>query len=162
MSTGLLVTFAGESELRDALARLRAAQAGEIETYTPKPIETGASIVPKIVLAAGLLGTAASFALQSYADTVAYPLDIGGRPDFSWPAFVPIAFENGILVAMLAGFFGFMIVNRLPRLYEPIDETRGIRRATRDAWCLAVRTPDTERVRDLLRDLSPMLVEELP
>jgi hypothetical protein len=162
MSAGLLISFGSEHELVEALGKLRIADIGEIETYTPKPLDSGPSIVPKIVLAAGLLGTVASFALQTYADTAAYPLNIGGRPNLSWPAFVPIAFENGILLAMLAGFFGFMIVNRLPRLYDPIDETAAIRRATRDAWCLAVHAQDTERVRHLLREFAPQTIEELP
>ncbi len=162
MSASLLVTFASERELLDALGTLRAKRLGDIEIYTPKPIETGYSIVPTLVLIAGILGTVASFALQTYADTAAYPLDIGGRPDLSWPAFIPIAFENGVLVAVLVGFFAFFAVNHMPRLYDAIDETIGIRRATRDSWCLAIRTEVPESVRRLLGDFAPEMIEELP
>lgn len=162
MRSGLLATFAGEDQLIAALQRLRAANAGDVETYTPKPVETGPSIVPALVLAAGVLGTIASFGLQTYADTLAYPLDVGGRPNLSWPAFVPIAFENGVLVAVVAAFLGFLFVTRLPRLYEPIDDCDAVRRATRDAWCIAIRTDNPDLARSILRDLAPAQIEELP
>ena len=162
MSAGVLATFATERDLVAALSPLRAAGLGTIETYTPKPIENGTSVLPMLILLAGVLGATASFLLQSYGDTVAYPLDIGGRPNFSWPAFIPIAFENGILAAVLVGFFGFLAVNRMPRLYEPVDECPSIRRATRDMWCVAIETDRPERARAMLRDLSPIHLEELP
>ena len=162
MSAGLLAVFGTEEQLVAALAPLRLAGVGTIETYTPKPIETGTSVLPSLILAAGVLGAIASFLLQSYADTLAYPLDIGGRPDLSWPAFIPIAFENGVLVAVVAGFFGYFAVNRMPRLYEPIDECISIRRATTDMWCIAIQTDRPERARAILRELSPTQIEELP
>ena len=108
--------------MQSALHRLRSAELGPLETYTPQPLAEGTSPLPLAIFLAGVLAMAASFALQVYANVWAYPLDIGGRPRFSWPAFVPIALENGILAAVAAGFFGYLIVNRLPRLYEPIDE----------------------------------------
>jgi hypothetical protein len=162
MSAGVLAAFATEEQLVAALAPLRSAGLGTIETYTPKPIETGPSVLPTLILLAGVLGAITSFLLQSYGDTLAYPLDIGGRPNLSWPAFIPIAFENGVLAAMLVGFFGYFAVNRMPRLYEPIDECPSIRRATRDLWCVAIHTDQPERARAMLRELSAMQLEELP
>jgi hypothetical protein len=159
---GLLLAFASEPELRAALARLRGASLGEIETYTPKPLDAGTSIMPSLVLAGGVLGAVASFCLQSYATTIAYPLNIGGRPDLSWPSFIPIAFENGVLVAVLAGFVGYLAVNRMPRLYDPVDECTALRRAMRDHWCLAISTAQPERVRALLHDAPPLAIETLP
>jgi hypothetical protein len=162
MSAGLFVAFATEHELVSALPALRAARLGAIETYTPAPIETGSSILPLLVLIAGVAGAIAGFCLQSYANMAAYPIDIGGRPDFSWPAFVPIAFENGVLAAVLTGFVGYFVVNRLPRLYESADECDAMRRAMRDLWCVAIRTDDPRRARELLRTHAPTHVEELP
>jgi hypothetical protein len=162
MNGGLLAVFESEHELMVALGSLRAAAVGNIETYTPKPIEAGPSIVPLVMLVAGLLGAVGSFWLQSYANTFAYPIDIGGRPNLSWPAFVPIAFENGILAAVLAGFVGYLVVNRLPHLYDTVDECTSMRHAMRDAWCVAIRTDEPDRTRSVLRDLRPTRIEELP
>jgi hypothetical protein len=107
-------------------------------------------------------GAVASFCLQSYAATTAYPIDIGGRPDLSWPAFIPIAFENGVLAAVLAGFLGYLIVNRLPRLYEPIDEYAAIRSAMRDAWCVAIHTDEPDRARVVLQPFAAARIELRP
>lgn len=162
MSAGLIATFATEQELVAALGDLRSAGLGTMETYTPRPLESEGSVLPVLILTAAIVGTIASFLLQSYADTSAYPLDIGGRPDLSWPAFVPIAFENGVLAAVVAGIFGFLAVNRMPQLYEPIDECMAMRRATYDRWCVSIHTDQPERAREVLRRHSPTQVEKLP
>lgn len=157
----LVASFPTQTQLRDALPRLRAL--GVVETYTPQALDDDqSSILPLIVLLAGLAGTVGGFLMQVYANVIAYPLDIGGRPKFSWPAFVPIAFEIGVLSAVVVGFIAFLVVNRLPRLYDPVDEAMLMRGATRDGWCLAVRTEAPDRARAVLHDLAAEAVEELP
>lgn len=160
--TSVLAAFRDQQALQSALHRLRAAQLGPLETYTPQPLAEGASPLPLAIFGAGLLTMAASFALQVYANVSAYPLDIGGRPRFSWPAFVPIALENGILAAVAAGFLGYLIVNRLPRLYEPIDEAVAIHRASRDFWCVAIHTERTEDTQSILLACGADSIEVLP
>jgi hypothetical protein len=167
MSSGLLVMFEDEPSLCRALERLRPLQIGELRTYTPKPLELEPpqSPLPMIVLIAGILGAGAGFAMQLYANTVSYPLDIGGRPENSWPAFLPITFELGVLAAVLAGVFGYFIINRLPRLYDRIDELESIREAMRDGWLVAIRTDNPAqlaRARSIVAELEPLAIEELP
>jgi hypothetical protein len=157
----LVASFASEAGLVDALPRLRAL--GVVETYTPQALEDDQpSILPLVVLVAGLVGAAGGFGMQVYASMIGYPIDIGGRPAFSWPAFVPIAFEIGVLSAVLAGFIGFLVANRLPRLYDPVDEANLMRGAMRDRWCVAIRTDSPDRANALLHDLAADAVEELP
>jgi hypothetical protein len=157
----VVASFASEAGLVDALPRLRAL--GAVETYTPTALEDDQpSILPLVVLVAGLVGAAGGFGMEVYANVIAYPVDIGGRPGFSWPAFVPIAFEIGVLSAVLAGFIGFLVANGLPLLYDPVDEASLMRGATRDRWCVAIRTEAPDRAHALLRDLAADAVEELP
>jgi hypothetical protein len=160
--TGVLAAFVNRQGLQSALSRLRAAELGTLETYTPQALEEGPSLLPPAIFFAGVLTMAASFALQVYANVSAYPLDIGGRPEFSWPSYIPIALENGILAAIAVGFFGYLFINRLPRLYEPIDEAVAIRRASRDLWCVAVQTDRPEDAQRILRSCDANSIEVLP
>jgi hypothetical protein len=166
MSAGLLVRFEDESALCGAVERLSELQLHELRTYTPKPLELEPprSPLPLIVLIAGLLGVGLGFAMQLYANTLSYPMNIGGRPENSWPAFIPITFELGVLAAVLAGVFGYFVINRMPRLYDRIDELEGMREAMRDGWLVALRTNDPERLqqaRNIVEQLKPISVEEL-
>jgi len=165
----ILAAFRTEPELMRAAAALDGARIGTVETYTPSepasetpPAAPRWSPIPLIILVAGVLGTGASFLLQTYATVASYPLDIGGHPNFSWPAYVPNAFENGVLIAMIAGLIAFLAINRLPRLYETIDESDAFRNASRDGYFLAIRTPDPDRARAALAPFGPELVQELP
>jgi hypothetical protein len=159
----IVATFPDEKRLMDAVALLRARRVGEVETYTPTELEDPPihSVMPLVILVCGVIGVAGSFFLQAYATTINYPLNIGGRPNLSWPAYIPTTFEMGVLAAVLGGFFGFFIINRLPRLYEPIDETQAMRRASRDRYVLAIRKPDRVRAHEVLAGLHPMAVEEV-
>lgn len=156
MTQGLLAAFATEADWGRARARLLEAGIVRIETYTPAPAADLAadSPLPAWVAAAGILGALAGFGMQCYANGISYPLDIGGRPNFSWPSFVPIAFEIGALCAVLAGFFGFFLINHLPRLYDPIDACSGMRNAMRSDWVLAVRGADAPQLAEARRILA--------
>jgi hypothetical protein len=162
---GVLAGFATEHALRHALECLMAEQVKGVETYTPVALNenpTG-SPLPLVMFVAGVLGFVGFFALMAYADIWAYPLDIGGRPNFAWPSFVPIAFELGVLCAMAAGFFGYFLICRMPRLYDPIDECDNFRRASRDGWFVAVRSTDAQliaRAWAALDGLRPASIEE--
>lgn len=162
---GVLAGFESEQALLRALNRLAAERLEDLDTYTPMPLDEAAagSPLPLVMFAAGMLGFIGAFLLMAYADVYAYPQNIGGRPNFAWPAFIPIAFEIGVLCAMGAGFFGYFVACQLPRLYEPIDECDGFRRASRDGWCVAIRSSDPQviaRLRSLLDELHPASVEE--
>ena len=161
----LLVEFESQATLHEARARLDAAGITGIETYTPMPPdeEPSRSPLPLCMFVAGMLGFAGFFALMAYANMHAYPTNYGGRPNFSWPAFVPIAFELGVLCAMAAGFIGYFLVCRLPHLYDPVDECQAFGRASRDGWFLSIGDPDAAQLRAaqrLLASLSPTSIEE--
>ncbi len=162
---GVLAEFESAQALRDALERLAAADVREIETYTPAPLDedSSGSPLPLLMFVAGMLGFIGFMALMTYADVYAYPLNIGGRPQFAWPAFVPIAFEIAVLCAMAAGFFGYFVVCRMPRLYDPIDECDQLKEASRDGWFVAVRSDDAARLaraRAVFSTLTSISIED--
>lgn len=159
--TTVLGAFQSEQAFKAALPRLHEAGFVAVETYTPVAPGDEGSVLPLVILIAGVAGAAAGFLMQAYADGVAYPLNIGGRPDFSWPAFVPIAFEIGVLSAVVAGVVGFLVANRMPQLYDPIDEATLLRRATTDRWCIAIRTEQPAEARRALWRFAAQDVEVL-
>lgn len=166
-----LVGFASREALREALRQLGAAKFTAVETYTPMPLDEedagspapSGSPLPLVMFIAGMLGFIGFFLLMTYADVRAYPLDIGGRPRFAWPTFIPIAFELGVLCAMAAGFFGYFLVCRMPRLYDPVDECESFRSASRDGWLVRIGGDDVEALahaRWILERLNPTSFEE--
>ena len=167
MKRDLVAAFGSETALQDALQRLRAERVDSVRTYTPKALDGAPenSPLPLIIFIAGMVGATAGFAMEVYANAVSYPLDIGGRPEFSWPAFVPIAFEIGVMFAVVAGVVGYFIINRMPRLYERIDECDAMRQATSERWVVAIRSDDDDKLasaRAILDRLHPVAIEEVP
>ncbi|MEZ4333614.1 MAG: DUF3341 domain-containing protein [Myxococcota bacterium] len=180
--TWLIEFESGEAALA-AARRLREQGHARLELYSPYELE-GADealalerprVLPRAVLIAGLSGAATAYAIQWYVDAVSYPIDVGGRPLHSAPAFVPITFEGGVLIAAFAAFFGLLRLARLPRLWQPVFEVAGFERASIDRFWLAL-TParagagagtdrdveeETEvaRIRADLAALAPLRIE---
>jgi hypothetical protein len=164
--SGVVAAFASPEDLVAAIARLHDDGVRQIETYTPQAVqEDQRSWIPLVVAVAGIGGAVAGLLMQAYAAAIGYRLDIGGRPLLSWPAFVPIAFEIGVLCAIVAGFFGFLIACRLPTLWAPIDEVAGFAEASRAGFFIAVRSDDPllcERIRRILADAGTPDITDLP
>jgi hypothetical protein len=157
----ILAAFANRQAMLSAVHRLRSAGL-TAETYSPMPPDaTDTSPIPLLMLIFGLIGAFGSFAMQAYATTIGYKLDVGGRPNLFWPSYVPFAFETGVLFAITAGLVGYLAVNRLPHLYDPVDESAAFRAAMRDGWFVTVRG-DTSRAAALLEELHPTSLEDLP
>ena len=159
----IVARFPGPDELGDAMRRLHDAGV-PAETRTPVAMpgdmEAG-SRLPLLVGAAGLVAAAGAFGMQWYANAVGYPLDVGGRPAFFWTSYLVFALESGFLAGTLTAFAGFFVANRLPRLYEPSDESEALRDASRDGWFVLTGGPDAA-ARRVLREAGPMLIEQVP
>jgi hypothetical protein len=113
----VLAEFAAEAPLLAAARALRAEGQGDLDLHSPVPLH-GAdealglrkSVVPRIALTAGLIGATTGYLMQWYLVGVDFPINVGGRPPHSPPAFIPVTFELGVLFAALSIFFGLFLL----------------------------------------------------
>lgn len=176
MRRGLLAEFDDPEALAAAVRALRAEGWTRLAAFTPYPVESvqeelealapRRSRIPLAALLAGLGGGGLGLWVQAWTSAVDLPLDVGARPLFSWPAFVPVAFELTVLGAALATFVGFVVAAGLPRLWHPLFEVEGFERATIDRFFLGVDAADPrfspERLAGRLRDLGALRVAAVP
>ncbi|HWQ14341.1 MAG TPA: DUF3341 domain-containing protein [Roseiflexaceae bacterium] len=169
---GLVAQFDDADVLLAAAAKARAAGYTKVEAYTPIPIHGldealgyGPTRLPWLILAGGLAGAAGIFALATWVNVWEYPINVGGRPLFSWPAFIPITFEGMVLLASFAATFGMIGLNGLPQPYHPIFNTPNFERATNDLFFLAVEATDPQfdlaRTRQFLEGLGAQQVSSV-
>jgi hypothetical protein len=169
---GLLAEFSEPNELIVAARATRAAGYTCVDAYTPYPIEEVSealhlkrSGLPLLVLVGGIIGGVAGFGLQYWAATIAYPMNIGGRPFNSWPAFIPITFETTVLVAAFFTVLGMLALNGLPMPYHPVFNVPRFALASRDRFFLCIEATDPqfdrEGTRRFLERLVPRTVSEV-
>lgn len=167
---GLLAEFDEPQALKAAAAGLRAAGYARYDAFTPYPIHglhaaTGRkqSRLPWLVLGGGIAGCAAALLLQWWTNAVDYPYWISGKPLFSLPANIPIAFEMIILFGALAAFGGAIVFCNLPQWHDPLFQTETFRRVTNDGFLLAVDAADPRfdqaATAELLRSLGARSTE---
>src|SRR5262245_53073343 len=97
---GLVAAFATPEELLEATRRAHSAGYRRLEAYTPFPVHGLAEAldfrrthIPLVVLLGGIVGGVGGYVLQYWINVIDYPLNVGGRPLHSWPAFIPVTFE---------------------------------------------------------------------
>ena len=142
---GLLAEFTTPEALLEAARRAYEDGYRRLDAYTPFPVEGLAESIgftrnriPTLVLVGGLLGAATAYLMMWYSATIHYPINVGGRPLHSAPAFIPITFECGILLSALTAFFGVLAWMGYPRLYHPVFEAPGFRRASIDRFGISI------------------------
>jgi hypothetical protein len=167
----LLAEFRDPETLLSAARRVRDSGLRDLDAFTPFAVEglPEALALPRpwlrqIMLTVGLTVAIAVFIMCWYSAVFDFPLNSGGRPLNSWPVFLVLTFEAGVLAGGLTGFVGFLISCGLPRLNHPVFDARNIERASQDRFFLAVGDPsaDVERLSALLDGLGPLSVQEVP
>ena len=146
---GVLGRFAGPHELYQACERVRDAGYKRWDAHCPFPVHglAGAmglrgSVLPWIPFVTGLSGAAAGLLLQWWVSVKAYPVVISGKPFFSWPAFVPVTFELGVLFAALGAVIGMLALNQLPMLHHPLFRSRMFERVGDDGFYISIESWD--------------------
>jgi hypothetical protein len=170
---GVVAVFDTPQALRGAAAHLRRAGVRTFEAYTPYPVEGLDEIVhpgrrsylPILIFIGAVVGAAYGYWIQYWGEALDYPLNVGGRPYNSWPAFVVSTFEFMLLIAVTTGFFGMLAASRLPRLYHPIFEAASFVRASRDRFVICVEAVDpgfdSDSVRRMFEQLGAEQIEEV-
>ena len=169
---GLLAEFSEPDELLEAVKRAREEGFTRFETFAPYPVEgleevslRKPSAIPGVMLTAAAIGAAGGFCLQWYAARD-FPLDVGGRPLFSWPAFIPVTFELGVLTAVIVGIITFLWRAGLPRYDYPVFAVPQFSRASTDRFFFWLRDDDPRyspaSAHALLVSLKPESITEVP
>jgi Protein of unknown function (DUF3341) len=146
---GLMAEFEHSHSLVEAARRSHHEGYRRMDAYSPIPIEElhdalhiHDNRLPKIVLAGGIFGGLAGYGLQFWASTMAYPLNVGGRPLHSWPAFIPVTFETTILAAALSAVLGMLALNGLPQPFHPVFNVPRFALASRNRFFLCIEAAD--------------------
>jgi hypothetical protein len=170
---GIIAMFDRPDAVKNAAAHLRQAGFRSFEAYTPYPVEGLGEIIhpgpkrrlPLLIFAGAVIGAAFGYFIQYWDEALSYPINVGGRPHNSWPAFIVSAFEFMLLIAITAGFFGLLAASRLPKLYHPIFEARNFDRASRDRFliCIEATDPrfDAASIRTAFAQLGAERIEEV-
>jgi hypothetical protein len=171
---GLVAEFDGPDSLIEAAARVREAGYRRTDAFSPFPVHGLAEAiglrstrVPMIVLIGGITGGITGYLLQYLTSVYLYPMNVAGRPVFSWIPSVPIVFELTVLFAAFGAVLGMLALNGLPQPYHPLFNVPSFREhASRDRFFIAIESLDPkfklEETRQFLESLGPKEVIEVP
>lgn len=169
---GLIAEFDDPDALCAATEQAYEAGYRTMDAFSPFPIHGLAesmgvdkTSVSMFTLIGGLTGAVAGFGMQWFAMVIHMPFDIGGKPYFSWPSFIPITFEMTILFGAFSALGSMLLMNELPRLHHPIFNAKRFERASSDGFFLCIESNDGQYDREttatFLRGLSPVEVSEV-
>ena len=169
---GVIAEFENPTDLVAAARRVYSLGYRRINGYSPYPIEELSEAIgftktslPLIVFIGGLIGGLSGFFMQYWIEVIDYPINVGGKPTNSWPAFIPITFEMTVLFAAFSAVLGMLILNKLPQPYHPVFNLPNFALATRDRFFLAIEANDAKfnhaEVVDLLKSLNAVAVNDV-
>lgn len=113
--------FSSHIDFEEAFRRLEKHEPGlEVYSFLPEDelierLNLKQKYIPVLAVTGAILGVLAALAIQSWPNLFTYPMNIGGKPLFSWPAFLIVMFELGILASALCVVAGLILGNGLPR-----------------------------------------------
>jgi Protein of unknown function (DUF3341) len=169
---GIMAEFSTPEELIDAVRAANEAGYHKMDAYSPVPLEELHDLlhihdnrVSLFTLIGGLCGGCGGFGLLCWTSSLAYPLNVGGRPLISVPMFIPITFECTVLIAGLTAAIGMILLNGLPMPYHPVFNVDRFANASRNKFFLCIEAEDAHfdrrKVADFLQSLEPDEVAEV-
>jgi mono/diheme cytochrome c family protein len=169
---GVLAEYDTPGELVEAARKVRDAGYTEFDCYSPFPVHgideamgIKRTILPVLIFCGGCAGTIGGLLLQWWTNAYNWPWNISGKPTWSIPANIPIAFETTILLAVFTSFFGMWILNKLPQVWHPFFRSERFNHVTDDAFLLGIeardRRFDAEGTPRLLQDAGAIGLENV-
>jgi len=169
---GLLAEFDNPTALVYAVRRAREDGYRRLDAFTPYPIEELTEAlefrrtrIPLVIFIGGVVGCVGGYLLQYFCAAWDYPINVGGRPLNSWPAFIPVMFELTVLIAALAAVFGLLGLCGLPRPHHPLFNVDRFALASRDRFFLCIEARDAHfdraATKGFLAGLHPREVTEV-
>jgi len=170
---GTMAEFASAQDLVVAARRTHEAGYRKIDAYSPFPVEELADAigfhknnVALVTLIGAIIGGLSGYLMQYWIAVISYPVNVGGRPYHSWPAFIIVTFEMTILFGAIFAVFGMLALNGLPMPYHPVFNVPRFVLASKDRFFLIVFASDPKYdvvdTRQFLQGLEPRSISEVP
>lgn len=151
-----------------AAGKVREAGFKKFDAITPFPVHgmeeaigIKRSFIPYVTFAFALIGLGAGTLLQVWTSSVSWPLNVGGKPFVSGPAFAPIMFEIMILFAALSSVVALFAICRLPKINPPVIDPD----LTCHKFAIFISSEDSgynaERCEQLLKSLGAVEVKRV-
>jgi hypothetical protein len=144
-----MAEFDNPTALVNAARRARDEGYRRLDAYSPFPIEELSDALhlhknklPLIVLIGGIAGLLTGYVMQYYVAVIQYPINVGGRPLHSWPAYIIITFELTVLFAGISAVLGLLALCGLPMPYHPVFNVPRFALASRNRFFLCIEATD--------------------
>lgn len=169
---GYLAQYENTAQITEAAAQVAEEGFTRWDCCVPFPVhglddvmKVKRTILPWLVLCGGLTGGTFGMSFMIWVSVFAYPLNIGGKPLASIPAFIPITFELTVLFSAFTIFFGNWLLNGLPRLHHPAFKSKAFERVTDDKFFIMIEADDPcfdeKKTLALLQQTGASLIEEV-
>ena len=160
---GVLALYEDPDSLLNAAAQVKEHGFRNVDAFTPYPVHglsealgIRKSWVPYVTLVMGLTGAVLGLLFEIWTSAVDWPINVGGKPYVSLPAFVPVMFESGVLIGGTMTLAALLIACGLPNFRTPILD----RDITNDRFALYVPEAGTgwsqDRTLQILKATHPV------
>ncbi len=131
IEAGILGLFTNTQKFLEAVKKVRNLGVQKFETFAPFPLHglekamgLKRSKIPLVTLIMGLFGWCLLFYFQYWTMGVSWPVNVGGKPYFSWPAYIPISFEGMVLIGGISTVVALFATCRIPQYSQAVLDPR--------------------------------------
>ena len=146
---GVIAEFTNPAAIMHAAEKVRDAGFSRWDVYTPFPVHgmdramgLKNSKVGWFSFLGGVTGYTTGMIMIWWMNAHDYPIVVGGKPMFSPYFAFPPSYELTILFTAFGSILGMLLLNRLPRLYHPLQKIPRFAKATHDGYFLVIETTD--------------------